>query len=302
MNRSPGRIDWLHLNSFADICEYGSISAAARARGTSQPTLSRHIVLLEQSLGLVLLERGTTGVVPTPHGRALMKKVAAMQHIASSIQAGDIETSLRGVVRITASRIMANYALAPILPILRSAEPDLAIEVSSSDTTENLLRRDADIALRMARPKDNALIGQKLGDIDVRLFGAKQYLDARGRPSNAASLLGHTLIGYDRSSRLIEGFKKAGIDIDSGAFHFRSDDQVLCWRLISLGCGLGFAPAFLGDPDPFIERIDLPQAVGTDPVWLTAHNQLKSNPRIRRVFDFLAAHLPKVIFGCTIME
>lgn len=298
MNNTIRQLNWIHLRSFLDVSEHGSLTAAARATGLSQPTISRHIAMLEQFLGVVLFERDATGAVLTPNGERLKERVTAMRDIAISITAENEQESaaLRGVVRITASRLISTYALPALLKALRESEPELSIELAPSDTVENLSRRDADIAIRMVRPKDNALIGRKLGEINIHMFGAKSYLNDYGRPTDAHSLRRHRLIGYDRSTRLIDGFNRAGVSVDQSAFQFRSDDQILCWQMICAGYGLGFTAAFVGNSEASVERVALPGASGSDPVWLIAHQQLHSNPRVRRVFDFLSEHLPKRIF------
>ena len=297
MNGLNPTLNWAHLKSFADVCEYGSVSAAARETGSSQPTISRHISLLEQQFGARLFDRDISGMMLTTSGEHLLEKVAVMSQTALQISPSDDETSphLTGSVRITASNIIAMYALPKVLANLRDDEPNLEIEVVSSDTTENLLRREADIAVRMYQPKSGDLYCRKIGDVQIHMYGSKEYIKNFGQPTNAAELLEHSLIGYDRSTRLIEGFNRAGVNIERSAFKFRSDNQVLCWQMVCDGYGLGFNGAFVGDVDDRLDRINLPGAEGNEEVWLIAHKELKSSSRVRRVFDFLAEQMPSVL-------
>jgi len=290
-------LNWAHLKSFSDVCTYSSISAAARRTGATQPTLSRHISLLEQQLGTRLFERDVSGMSLTASGRDLYEKVSAMSRSAAQIRPPEDEPSshLTGNVRITASNIIAVYGLPKALLTLQEAEPLLEVEVVSSDSTENLLRREADIAIRMYRPTSGDLYCRKIGTPTIRMYAAKSYLDRQGRPSNGEELLTHCLIGYDRSTRIIDGFKKAGIAVQKSSFRFRSDDQVLCWRLVCAGYGIGFNFDFIGDADPRLGRIDLPGAEGSETVWLIAHRELKSSPRVRRVYDHLADTLKPLL-------
>ena len=177
MNRTLEPINWAHLKSFADVCDHGSISAAARMAGVSQPTLSRHIMLLEQAIGAVLFERGPAGIELSPSGRQLKATVAGMRDLVSTLPNLEDGHLAAGAVRLTTSKLMSVYTLPPILAALQEEEPNLSIEVVPSDTTENLSRRDADIAIRMARPRDGALIGRKIGNLDIRMYGSKDYLD-----------------------------------------------------------------------------------------------------------------------------
>ena len=146
--------DWTLTRSFLAVAETGSLSAAARQLGLSQPTLGRHVADLEAQLGMPLFQRAPRGLIPTtaalnllPHARA-MRDAAARLHLAA---AGQTET-LAGTVRLTASRIVAHYILPAIIAELRQAEPGIEVELVATDATENLLFHEADIALRMYRP------------------------------------------------------------------------------------------------------------------------------------------------------
>ena len=296
MNTKSDSLNWDNLRYFAAVVDYGSISAAARAIGVSQPTISRHLAALEQRLGVRLLERQASGIALTSQGKALMEQASAMRDIATTICHPRPDAALTGTVLITASQIVSCFGLPLILPGLRAEQPGLSIEIVASDTPQNLSRRDADIAIRHIRPKGDGLIAKKLGTMPVAMYGATSYLARNGTPHDRESLLDHTLIGYDRSTRLIDGFAKAGFVVKAEDFQLRTDDQVLYWHMICAGFGLGFASRFLGDQNPELERIDLPGASGEDPVWLVAHAQLNTNPRIRYVFDYIARMLPEHLY------
>lgn len=286
-------LDWTLLESLAAVSEHGSLSAAARATGKSQPTLSRHIASLEQQLGNRLFERDVNGVILTPAGAALMTHVQDMADAAARLELavdGDAET-LSGSIRITASHIVATYVLPAILTKLRTAEPNVDIELLASDKTENLLRREADIAVRMYRPTQSDVIAKKVGDLRMGMFVSKAYMARRGRIERLEECLDHDVIGYDRSNLIIDGFKAFGFDVDRNFFAFRSDDQVVCWEMARAGFGIGFNQLQIGARDPNMVRIGSAEDVGLLEVWLTAHSELRTSPRVRRVFDFLADEL-----------
>jgi len=286
-------MDWALLQSFAAVGAHGSLSAAARATGTSQPTLSRHISTLEQRLGERLFDRATGGVELTAVGLGLLRHAQKMADAAAhlSIAAEGRTESLTGSVRITASQIVATLILPSILTDLRALEPEIDLEIVASDQTDNLLLREADIAVRMYRPTQQDVFTKKVGDLKMGMYASTSYLDRHGRPETLVSILDHDVIGYDRSTQIIDGFKQAGIEVDRDFFAFRCDDQVVCWQMVTAGYGIGFNQIQIGDGDPRVERVQAAGSVGQLPVWLTAHVELKTNPRVRRVFDFLSERL-----------
>jgi DNA-binding transcriptional LysR family regulator len=291
MNTPVNTPDWTLLQSFALVVSHGSLSAAARNSGTSQPTLSRHIASLEQTLGYRVLRRTTTGIELTTEGAQLAVKASKMAELAAGVQETPETSTLAGTVRITASQIMATYTLPSILSELRRSEPEIQIEVVASDETENLLRRDADIAVRMYRPTQSDVIAKKVTELGLGVYASKEYLNRMGTPDLPQDLINHDIVGYDRSELIITGLEAAGLKVTRDFFAFRSDDQVVCWQMVLEGFGVGFNQSGIGDNDPRVQRIAPEMAVGSIPVWLAAHTGLKTNPRVRYVFDFLASRL-----------
>jgi len=286
-------LDWSHLQSFIAVAEHGSLSAAARARGSSQPTLSRHIAQLEQTIGTRLFDRSTGGVVLTQTGSDLMGHAKTMADAAAklAILTEGGSQNFAGTVRITASQIVATYLLPPVLTALHLNAPEIEIEVVASDDTNNLLRREADIALRMYRPTQEDVIAQHVGDLTMCAYAAKTYLARKGMPVTVADILNHDLIGYDRSTLITDGLRQFGADVRRDFFKFRSDDQVVCWQMVRAGFGIGFNQQAVGDADPLVEPVFEGMPVGHLPIWLTAHSELRSTPRIRKVYDFLKSAL-----------
>lgn len=285
--------DWSQLQSFCAVAEHGSLSAAARALGNSQPTLSRHIAQLETSLGARLFERSRGGMALSETGQRLMEHAQHMADAAArlSMVVDGRDAEMAGTVRITASQIVATYLLPDIICALRIKYPDIAIEIVASDTTENLLRREADIALRMYRPTQPDVIARHVTDLPIAAYAAHSYLARAGRPETLQEYRDHVLIGYDRNTAIIKGFEQAGLAVSHDDFSVRTDDQVVCWKMVVAGCGIGFGQICMGDSDPRVARISGAEPMAYLPVWLTAHPELRSTPRIRRVFDWLAMHL-----------
>ncbi|ESQ82170.1 hypothetical protein AEAC466_18715 [Asticcacaulis sp. AC466] len=286
-------IDWTLLRSFLATVDYGSLSAAATATGTTQPTLSRHIRELESVVGTPLFHRSVRGLEPTEAALALVDDARLMGQAAEALalKAQGKGETLRGTVRITASVVVSNLILPPIVADLRQAEPLIQIELVASDTAQNLLRRDADIALRMFDPTQNALIARKLGDTPLGLYATTDYLNRRGRPQTLTDLLTHDVIGFDRAEDIIKGYAAHGFAVTRNQFPVRTDDQMVCWHLLLAGAGIGFAQDLLAGARPQLERLHLGMRLPALPVWLVMHEEVRSNARIRRVADFLTTAL-----------
>lgn len=286
-------LDWNLIKSFVAVAEAGSLSGAARRLSASQPTLGRHVGELEAALGLTLFLRGRGGYELTESGMALLARARAMGEQAAAfgrLAEGKSER-IAGSVRITASEIVAAYVLPDIAARLALEEPEIEVEIVASNQVENLLRRDADIAVRMAEPAQLDLVVRKVAELPLTACAARSYLARRGRPEHAEDMTDHDLVGYDRGMELIEGFAAFGIAIDRHAFRFRTDNQIVFWEAVKAGNGIGFAQAPLVRRTPSVEAIlpDLP--LPSLPMWIAMHRDVRTSARIRRVADFLFTEL-----------
>ena len=293
MDKPFNALEWSLVQAFLAVAETGSLSGAARVLGTSQPTLGRQIKTLEAQLGADLFLRQARGLALSETGTALIAPAQAMRTAAGQIAltaAGRTER-LEGTVRITASVAMAVYHLPPIIAKIRIAEPHISIELVPSDTTTNLLYREADIAVRMYRPTQLDLVTQHLGDLELSVFAAHSYLARRGEPTSMDQLSDHDFVGYDRSGDIVDGFRAAGVLITRDFFKTRCDDNVVYWELVRAGCGIGFAQVTIGRVDPLVRELPFGQMVPKLEMWLTAHEAMRQTPRIRRVWDMLAEGL-----------
>ncbi len=293
MDTSLTALDWSLVQAFLAVAETGSLSAAARALGTSQPTLGRQVRTMEAQLGADLFRREPRGLHLTETGAAIVEPARAMRAAMGQIAltAAGRTNRLDGTVRITASVAVSLYHMPAIIARIRLAEPLIAIELAPGDTTTNLLYREADIAVRMFRPTQLDLVTRHLGDISLGVFAAKSYLDRRGMPRTARDLMDHDVVGYDQSPLIEEGFRQAGFPITRDFFKTRCDDNAVYWELVRAGCGIGFAQCNIGRVDPLLSEIKLGFPLPVLPVWLTAHEAMRQTPRIRRVWDLLVEGL-----------
>ena len=282
------------MRSYLAVMDAGSVSAAARATQGHQPTISRHLAELEVQLGVALFERTGRGVLPTAAGLEVLPAArqmqAAAEALARSVTRGREAT--RGTVRITASQVVATWLLPPLVAQFQRLEPGIAIEIVASNAVQNLLRREADIAVRMLRPDQGSLIARKVGDVGVGAYAHADYLAAMGTPRTLADLGDHRLIGFDRDDTILRGFARAGIALTPAHFALRTDDQVANGQLIVAGAGIGFASHYWAALWPGLRRVLPDMPIAPLPCWLAVHRELRGNGVVRRVYDFLAAALP----------
>ncbi|MBZ9855572.1 LysR family transcriptional regulator [Mesorhizobium sp. CA13] len=286
-------IDWNLIKSFVTVAETGSLSAAARKLSASQPTLGRHISELEQALGVILFRRGRSGYALTEAGATLFERGKAVSEQASAfslLALGSVE-AIEGTVRIAASEVVAAYVLPDMMARLGIEEPGIEVEIVASNQVENLLRRDADIAIRMVKPAQNELVARKVCDIALCACAALAYLDRCGRPRQPADLLDHALIGFDRSDEMIRGFTHFGIPVTRNSFRFRADNQIVLWEAVRAGNGIGLGQEPLAERDPLVEKVLPGLPLPSLPVWLAMHRDVRTSVRIRRVADFLHEEL-----------
>lgn len=291
------RLDWTHIQAFLAVAETGSLSGAAREMRLSQPTLGRQIRAAEEALGVELFHRRPRGLELTTTGETLLEPAKEMQKAAAmlSLVAEGRGVGLRGVVRITASEVFSHFLLPQILADIRLAEPEIELEVFPTDEPKNLLFREADIAIRMYRTEQLDIIARHIGGMRAGMFASKAYVARRGLPTHLDQFKEHDFIGYNGNDVIISGMRAMGLKVDRHFFMVRCDQQVVHWELARAGCGIGFSQENIGQADPDMVQVlpDLP--LPTLPVWLTAPEALRTNPRIRRVFDLLADALSDMV-------
>ncbi|WP_417307637.1 LysR family transcriptional regulator [Devosia sp.] len=289
--------DWALWRSFGAVVDHGSLSAAARALGLSQPTLGRHIDALEHQLDAVLFERTLTGLRPTDTALRLYEPVKLARQALS--EAGMIaegsSATLTGSVRITASTVTCNYVLPELLADIREAFPQVALDVIPSDTSENLLLREADIAVRMFRPTQLELITRHIGDIPIVACAHERYIARRGRPQSPDDLTAHDLIGFDRAELLISVAAQMGYKLARDDFALRSDSQTNMWELTKAGLGVGFAQLGLVRRTPGMVVLLGNFRPPPLEVWLTTHRELFTSRRIRAIYDRLGEGLARYL-------
>ena len=232
-------IDWTHYRSLKAVADHGSLSAAARRLRLTQPTVGRHIEALESALGVSLFTRAPQGMTPTPAALEILPHAAAMAAAAEAAlraASGRAET-LTGTVRLTASEVISIEVLPPILADFREAHPGIGLEIVPTNRMEDLLRRDADIAIRMAAPAQKALVVRHVGQLDLCLYAHRRYLDRHDAPATLVDLQGHTIIGFDRDMTLLDNRTDAPLPLTRDLFRIRADSDLAQLALLRARAG-----------------------------------------------------------------
>jgi DNA-binding transcriptional LysR family regulator len=282
-------IGWELYRSYLSVMKEGSLSGAARAMGIAQPTVGRHIAALEKSLGVVLFTRSQLGLLPTEAAQALQPFAQAMSSSAAALlrAAEGQGAGIQGTVRVTASEVMGVEVLPPILAQLQATYPDLKIELVLSNRVQDLLKREADIAIRMTQPKQEQLIARHIGGVKIGLFAHKKYLRKRGTPQSLAELADHALIGFDEETPFVRAARKGFPLWSRDNFAVRTDNDLAQLAMIRAGSGIGICQAALAARDSQLVHLlpdVLPMSLET---WLTMHEDLRNNPRCKVTFDAL---------------
>jgi len=285
--------DWNRARAFLVTAEEGSLSAAARALGMTQPTLGRQVTALEQELDVVLFERVGQGLVLTPSGLELIEHVRVMGEAASqiSLTASGQSTNLEGTICISASEVYSVFILPPIIAKLRQMEPKINVEILATNSESDLRRREADIALRNFQPTQQELIAKKVKDVNARFYATPSYIQQIGKPKEPADLHQANFINFDSSNGLINELNKLGFNLTKKNFPILTESYVTHWEFVKQGLGIGIMPEEIGDTEPLVKQVLPDFQPITFPIWLTTHRELRTSRRVRMVYDLLADEL-----------
>lgn len=285
--------DWERHRAFLAVLREGSLSGAARSLGVAQPTVRRRIEDLERQLGVALFTRSPGGLTPTDLARELSGPVAAMAAAAAAFArtASAQADAAAGTVRITASEVIGMEVLPAILARTRDAHPGLVFEVALTNRTEDLLRRESDIAVRMVRPTQEALVARRVGDIKLGLHAHKRLLDRWGRPSTLAEARAMPLVGFETETASVRAIRAmSGVELRPEDFVFRADSDLAQLAAIRAGLGIGICQVGLAARDPMLERV-VPELSINLETFVVTHEDLREVRRVRIVFDALAKGL-----------
>jgi len=297
MNWKAITFDWNQARAFLATAEEGSLSAAARALGLTQPTLGRQIAALEDELGVLLFERVGRSLALTQSGLELLDHVRAMGEAAGqlSLTASGQSQTIEGQVVITASDLLSAKWLPGILKQLREKAPGIEVEVVASNAVRDLRRREADIAIRHVRPEQPDLIAKLVRETTGHLYASTEYLDRHGRPRSPEDLSDADFIGTEDPERMIPILNGLGLSLTRRNFKLTSANGVVIYELVRQGLGIGAMVKENAEVTPGLECV-LPDLDPIPiPICLVTHRELHTSRRIRLVFDFLADALARAV-------
>ena len=284
------KVDWNQLRAFLETAETGSLSAAARKLGQSQPTLSRQVAALELALGVTLFERVGKTMALTTTGQELLghaRVMGAAAHELGLAATGRSE-EVAGVVSVATSDAVAAYLMPKILLQIREAAPGIQVEVVASDGFSDLLRREADIAIRHVRPEQPELIGRLVRHSSACFYASESWVREHGLPRTAEEAVQHDFIGMDRAGHYLQHMRSKGLQLSSANFRSYADNSVTYWEMVRQGLGIGAIMEEIAREPPGMVRVLEDVSPFQLPIWLVTHRELRTARRIRIVFDLLA--------------
>jgi DNA-binding transcriptional LysR family regulator len=289
--------DWTRVRAFLVTAEEGSLSAAARALGLTQPTLGRQVQALEEELGVTLFTRAGRRMELTESGLSLIDHARAMGAAAAqlSLAASGRSREIAGEVTVTASDLYAAELLPPVVARLRDEAPGLRVSILPSNAVRDLMRREADIAIRHVRPEQPDLTARLVCEDEARLYGTPGCLAPFQPLASPRDLRGVPFIGFDETATYLRHLNDAGIPATQDSFAAITADHHAQWALCKAGVGLVAVPSWLGDAEPAVIRaLPGPEPLVRFPVWLVAHREVHNSARVRLVFDRLSEALARL--------
>lgn len=280
-----GALDWGNLRFFLALARSGSLSLAARKLGVDRNTVARRVAALEEELRVSLFDRGPQGWDRTPAGHELAELAGRVEEdvlaLARHVDASD--RAIGGTVRLTTASHLAANLFVPALGSLRARHPALVLEIAADQRNFDLTRREADLAVRMGRPREAGLVTRKLSDVAYGLYASRPYLGDR-RP--AVDFAEDLFLTFDESlastpqerwlARVAPGMKVA----------FRSNATAALLAAARRGLGVAVLPRFLADGDQGLVRLDGPEPARHE-LWLLVHGDLRRAPRVRAVIEWV---------------
>lgn len=297
IRKTMGEMDWNLARAFCMTADTGSLSAAARKLGLTQPTLSRQVADFEAALGVTLFERVGKKLVLTESGLSLLEHARAMSTAAEAmaLAAAGRAQDIGGTVKISATDAVSAYLLPEIVETIRQKAPQITIGIVACNTLSDIRRREADIAIRHVQPTEDELIGRLVGTVEAHLYASDAWVARKGMPAAIDDLLPGDLVGFEPVEQFAEHLKAIGVSVNADRFRIVSEHAVVLWEMVRRGLGVCMMLREIAERTPGLVRL-LPQVPAVSvPVWLVTHRELRTSARVRLVFDVLADELTRIV-------
>jgi DNA-binding transcriptional LysR family regulator len=269
---------------FLAVARASSLSGAARALGVGHVTVGRHITQLEKRLGVTLLNRTPDGFAMTAAGDAILRQCIAMENAALDLErvAAGRDALVTGLVRVTTTEALAHQIIAPTIAALRRTHRDLQIDLSVGVRSLDIARRDADLAVRFARPAASDLICRKLGEVGFSLYASQRYLAKSGVPKRGQGLAGCDIITFTGAPAATSPFFM-GESLEGAHVALRCDNPLIQLKAATNAVGIAELACFLGDASPDLVRVWPNEPPAGRTAWLIIHQDMRRSARIRAV-------------------
>ncbi len=279
-------IDWDDLHSFLAVARHGSLSAAARALGVQQTTMGRRLAGLEDRAGVRLLQKTPRGYTLTSAGEAILGNVERIESETLAIERRITgrDARLEGTVRVTMVESIAIHVVVPALPDLRRRHPGIVLDIAASTRVMSLTMREADIALRFGRLRQNDLAVRRIADVGFGLFAAPAYLAAHGMPQPGGA--GHSLVLNEPDMMDLPEMAWCIAALPEATPVLRTNSRLA--QLAAVRAGIGILGRYLADSEG-LTRLSVADPPPVRELWMAVHNDIRHTPRIRAVTDFLAS-------------
>jgi DNA-binding transcriptional LysR family regulator len=284
MNRTARTWQWDDVRFFLAVARTGSLSAAARALGVDHVTVGRRIALFEKRLGVTLLNRTPDGFAVTSAGEAVLGQCTAMEAAALDLEriAAGSDSLVTGSVRVTTTEAIAYQLVAPAIAAVRKTHPDLRIDLIAGVRSLDIARRDADLAVRFARPSASDLICRKLGEVGFSLYASARYLAKSGAPKRGQGLAGYDLITFTGAPAATSPFFM-GESLDGARIALRCDNPLIQLNAVANDAGIAELACFLGDSSAELIRVWPNELPARRTAWLILHQDMRRSARIRTI-------------------
>jgi DNA-binding transcriptional LysR family regulator len=280
MNAKMQPMNWDDLRVFLAVARGGSYKAAARRLAVNPTTVGRRVAVLESALQNRLFIRTPDALALTQAGARLLKRAEGVEveMLACEREATGLDSNMSGLLRVTATDGFMNYVLLPAVAELRRLNPELTLELRTDTRVLDLSRREADVAIRLVRPREPALIARRIGDMRMGLFASAQYLERRGAPRNTGALATHDFIGFDTGLDTAAQVKWLHRTVPNARYVLRANTTTTQVVAASLGHGIVLLPLFVAEREPALRRVLPRLPCPSRELWSVTHSDLKGSP------------------------
>jgi DNA-binding transcriptional LysR family regulator len=284
MNRMSGAWQWDDVRFFLAVARAGSLSSAARALRVGHVTVGRRITALEKRLGVTLLARTPDGFATTSAGEAILRQCMAMENAALDLErvAAGRDSLATGSVRVTTTDALGSELVVPAIAALRHSHPDLQVDLILGVRSLDIARRDADLAVRLARPASSDLVCRKLGDVGFSLYASRRYLAKSGIPERGLGLAGYDLITFAGAPAATSPFFM-GESLEGARIALRCNNPLIQLKAAANDIGIAELACFLGDTSRDLVRVWARETPAHRTAWLIVHQDMRHSARIRVV-------------------